>query len=90
MAYVEQHRAGVFADTPQEITRLVQRWLDPAENYLEQMAGNARRLARPNASGAIAKELHSLLDGTIMAQPGSKRWADRGHKPLPGMSENRR
>jgi 1,2-diacylglycerol 3-beta-galactosyltransferase len=90
VAYVEQHRVGVFAASPPEITRLVQHWLDPAENSLEQMARNARSLARPNASGAIATDLHGLLQGTNAAQPGSTQLVDRGRTALPGRSGNRR
>ncbi len=90
VGYVQQHRAGAFADTPQKITRLVLNWLDPAENSLEQMARNARALARPDASWAIAEELCGLLRETITAQPDPKPWADRGRILLPGRSGNRR
>jgi 1,2-diacylglycerol 3-beta-galactosyltransferase len=84
VAYVRQHGAGAFADTPSEIMGLVQHWLNPAENSLEQMARNARGLARPDASAAIAQELCSLLGDTIAAQPD----VDRGRKPLPGRPGN--
>jgi 1,2-diacylglycerol 3-beta-galactosyltransferase len=57
VAYVEEHQAGVYAETPQEIARLVRDWLDPSNHTLQRMAHNAARLARPDAALAIASRL---------------------------------
>lgn len=61
VTYVQEHRAGAYAETPQEIARLVLEWISPANNTLQEMAHNAARLARPQASLAIATKVCDLI-----------------------------
>jgi 1,2-diacylglycerol 3-beta-galactosyltransferase len=69
VTYVEQHHAGAYAETPQEIAQLVLSWMDPTNNTLQQMAHNAARLAKPKASLTIAKEVCALIQDHHPVQP---------------------
>ncbi len=60
VTYVQEHRAGAYSQTPQEIAELVLRWLDPENDLLQKMAVNASKLARPNASMLIAEKICGL------------------------------
>lgn len=61
VVYVQENGAGTYAEAPQDIASIVGEWLDPANQVLQQMANNATRLARPNASLDIAADVCSLL-----------------------------
>ncbi|MCA9981585.1 MAG: glycosyltransferase, partial [Anaerolineales bacterium] len=69
--YVQKHNAGAYAEEPEKIARLVQTWLDPQNDALNQMAANAARLARPKAALDIAHEASHLLEkkSTLSAPP---------------------
>jgi len=60
VTYVQEHRAGAYSQTPQEIAELVVRWLDPENDLLQKMVVNANKLGRPNASLLIAEKICSL------------------------------
>ncbi|MCB9419340.1 MAG: glycosyltransferase [Ardenticatenaceae bacterium] len=55
--YVLENNAGAYAEEPVEIARLINDWLHPQNDLLEQMKQNAARLARPQASLEIARLL---------------------------------
>lgn len=57
VTYVQEHGAGTYADTPTAIAQIVQAWLNPYNPVQYQMAENAARLARPQASLQIATDL---------------------------------
>jgi 1,2-diacylglycerol 3-beta-galactosyltransferase len=61
VAYAQEHQAGAYAETPDEIASLVLNWMDPDDNTLYQMARNARKLAKPEAALAIASTVCSLI-----------------------------
>lgn len=61
VTYVQEHQAGAYAETPAEIARLVAEWLEPDNPRLDEMADNAARLARPEASLKIAAKVCSLM-----------------------------
>lgn len=61
VAYVQEHQAGVLAEAPQDIARLVQEWMDPDNSVLQQMARNAAKLARPEAALTIAAQICNLI-----------------------------
>ena len=68
VTYVQEHSAGVYAETPEKIAQLVLTWFDPANNTLQLMAQKAAGLARPNASLIIAKRICSLMAETQPVQ----------------------
>ncbi len=57
VAYVQENGAGVYAETPADIANLIHGWQSPQNPALSQMAQNAARLARPQASLQIATDL---------------------------------
>jgi len=61
VTYVQKHQAGAYAETPQEIAKLVLSWMDPQNSTLQEMAQNAARLAKPEASLTIANRVCSLI-----------------------------
>lgn len=60
--YVEEHQAGAYTPSPQRIADMVAEWLTPGNTVLQEMARNAARLARPEASLAIARQICRLVD----------------------------
>jgi 1,2-diacylglycerol 3-beta-galactosyltransferase len=61
VAYVLKNNAGAYAETPAEIAQLAARWLEPENTTLPTMAANAARLARPQASLEIARQICGLI-----------------------------
>jgi 1,2-diacylglycerol 3-beta-galactosyltransferase len=63
VGYVVTQGAGVWAPRPQKVVAALRHWLgdeaDPC--VLQQMAANARRLARPNAAREIAQRVWALV-----------------------------
>lgn len=57
VAYIQEHGAGVYAESPIDIARLIRNWMTPNNTTLRRMAENATQLARPQASLGIATEL---------------------------------
>lgn len=57
VAYVQDNEAGVYAQNPLDVARLICDWMTPGNPTLQQMSRNAARLARPQASLQIADEL---------------------------------
>jgi 1,2-diacylglycerol 3-beta-galactosyltransferase len=54
-AYVVEHGVGQLAEEPEEIVSLLRKWLQPENGELNQMARNARRLARPETTLEVAR-----------------------------------
>jgi 1,2-diacylglycerol 3-beta-galactosyltransferase len=69
VVYVQKNQAGVYAGTPTEIAALVREWLNPHSPVLPDMARNAARLARPNASLTIAANICELIGHSRKIQP---------------------
>jgi 1,2-diacylglycerol 3-beta-galactosyltransferase len=69
VTYVTQNRAGAFAESPHSIAQTVREWLAPNSPALSELIYNASRLARPEASLAIATDLHRLLDVGVYISP---------------------
>lgn len=61
VAYVQAYKAGAYAESPREIADLILEWTAPDNNTLQQMAHNAAKLAKPEASLAIASKLCELV-----------------------------
>jgi 1,2-diacylglycerol 3-beta-galactosyltransferase len=59
--YVVDNGVGVFASEPAAIASQVSRWFGRDRGELQRMSGNARRLANPNSTENIVKELASLV-----------------------------
>lgn len=57
VAYVQDNGAGAYAEKPADIADMLRGWLSPQDSTLSQMAQNATRLARPQASLQIAADL---------------------------------
>jgi len=55
VAYVVDNRVGQLAEQPREIVSLLQKWLQLGNDELRQMAENARRLAKPEATLNVAR-----------------------------------
>jgi 1,2-diacylglycerol 3-beta-galactosyltransferase len=60
--YVLDNKAGAYAADPVEIAERVNAWTRPGNSALAEMMRNAERLARPNASLDIARELRCLVE----------------------------
>jgi 1,2-diacylglycerol 3-beta-galactosyltransferase len=54
-AYVVENGVGQLAEEPEEIVSLLRKWLQPENGELNQMARNARRLARPETTLEVAR-----------------------------------
>jgi 1,2-diacylglycerol 3-beta-galactosyltransferase len=61
ITYVQTHDAGLYAPTAQAVAALVKQWLGPDNGRLAELAGNAARLARPQAALDIAAEICRLI-----------------------------
>jgi 1,2-diacylglycerol 3-beta-galactosyltransferase len=61
ISYVEAHRAGVYAEAPETIAGLASGWFSPGNSALAEMAGQAARLAHPQAALSIATHACELL-----------------------------
>lgn len=61
VAYVQEHQAGAYAESPAEIAGLISEWLNPESTVLQQLARNAAQLARPEASLEIAVHICRLV-----------------------------
>lgn len=61
VTYVLQNEAGAYAESPAEIAQLTARWFEPGNSTLQTMAANAARLARPEASLEIARQICDLI-----------------------------
>lgn len=59
--YVQDHHAGIYAPQPEDIARIVSDWLTPGNAAFKATAGNAARLARPQAALKIAADLVSRV-----------------------------
>lgn len=59
--YVREHGAGAYAATTRGLTALIQDWLEAGNPLLQELARNASRLARPNASLDIARDICTFL-----------------------------
>lgn len=69
VSYIQAHQAGAYAETPEEIATLVSTWLTPGNSALAEMAGQAGRLARPEAALTIASQACELLAEEQSNQP---------------------
>eukprot|EP00270_Netrium_digitus_P012671 TRINITY_DN4144_c0_g1_i1.p1 TRINITY_DN4144_c0_g1~~TRINITY_DN4144_c0_g1_i1.p1 ORF type:complete len:617 (+),score=138.84 TRINITY_DN4144_c0_g1_i1:117-1967(+) len=58
--YVVENGAGKFCDKPKVIAKMVAEWFGPMASELKEMAGNALRLARPEAVFDIVRDLDAL------------------------------
>lgn len=58
IAYVTDHRAGVYQPDPAEIADLLADWLAPDNPTLSRMAQNAANLAAPQAALTIARHIY--------------------------------
>ena len=61
VTYVQEHGAGVYAETPAKIAELVSAWLAYPDDILRQKAQQSASLARPQASLTIAENVVSLI-----------------------------
>jgi 1,2-diacylglycerol 3-beta-galactosyltransferase len=61
VTYVQEHRAGLLAEKPQEIANLVREWMEPDNPSLQEMARNAAALAKPEAALTIARKVCDLI-----------------------------
>lgn len=59
--YVQDQHAGIYAPQPEDIARILSDWLTPGNAAFQAMAGNAARLARPQAVLDIAADLVSRV-----------------------------
>jgi 1,2-diacylglycerol 3-beta-galactosyltransferase len=67
---VEENAVGVYRSDPQQIARVVNNWLEPANPVLATMRARALALARPTAALEIARALSQLIwPGTATGQP---------------------
>ncbi len=64
VTYVQEHGAGVYAETPAKIAGLVLTWLAAPNDILRRMARQSASLAQPQASLTIAKKVCSLIGAT--------------------------
>lgn len=62
VTYVQERNAGILAEDPHEIGRLVRDWLGDYAPLLQQMTRNAASLARPQAVLDIARHMHDLIE----------------------------
>lgn len=60
VSFIEEAGAGVFAPTPQLVTRALTRWLCRPKEY-KQIVENARRISRPDSARAIAHAIGERL-----------------------------
>ena len=77
VTYVQEHHAGAYAETPAEIAHLISDWFMPNNPTLDEMTGNAARLARPEASLKIAAKVCSLIGNqtNLEVRSGKRRVA---------------
>ena len=61
ISYVQENRAGAYAEVPETIAGLVAGWFTPGNPTLAEMAGQAARLAHPQAALSIATHACELL-----------------------------
>src|SRR5688572_26031230 len=61
ISYVETHRAGAYAEAPETLAGLATGWFSPGNPTLAEMAGQAARLAHPQAALSIATHACELL-----------------------------
>jgi len=60
VTFIEEAGAGVFAPTPQLVTRALTRWICRPTEY-QQIVENARRVARPDSARTIAHAIGERL-----------------------------
>ena len=58
--YVQEYNAGLYVPNPEAIADLLLEWLQPGNPVLSQMAGNAAKLAHPDAALTIARRIYEL------------------------------
>jgi 1,2-diacylglycerol 3-beta-galactosyltransferase len=60
LPFVLEHAAGAYSEEPTEIAQIVANWFGPAAATRQQLAENARRLGRPQATLQIVESLAEL------------------------------
>ena len=73
VAYVQNHRVGAYADTPEDIARLLSGWFGPDPSILMDMAQNTQKLARPQASIDIARKVCEFAETGINSPEAQPR-----------------
>jgi 1,2-diacylglycerol 3-beta-galactosyltransferase len=74
--YVQEHQAGGYAETPQEIARLAAQWTAPGDTTLQTMAANASKLARPTAALDIAARIHQFMPDHLSSIEYNSRFSN--------------
>jgi 1,2-diacylglycerol 3-beta-galactosyltransferase len=60
VTFIEEAGAGIFAPTPQQVTRALTRWICRPKEY-QQIVENTRRIARPDSARTIARAIGERL-----------------------------
>lgn len=82
--YVLKHGLGVYTEEPAHIAEIIHGWFTDDRPVMDQFAANARRIARPQATFNICRDIVALLDDP--PHPIAEE-TTRGHssdKPLAG------
>jgi 1,2-diacylglycerol 3-beta-galactosyltransferase len=61
IAYIQEHRAGVYLEQPGEIAQVVLDWTSSQPSQLAELAHHAARLAYPGAAYRIANQVYDLI-----------------------------
>jgi 1,2-diacylglycerol 3-beta-galactosyltransferase len=72
VTFIEEGGAGVFAPTPQLVTRALTRWLCRPKEY-KQIVENARRIARPDSARTIAHAIGERLKLSPISRSRSRK-----------------
>lgn len=72
VTFIEEAGAGVFAPTPQLVTRALTRWLCRPKEY-KQIVENARRIARPDSARTIAHAIGEQLKLSPISRSRSRK-----------------
>jgi UDP-N-acetylglucosamine:LPS N-acetylglucosamine transferase len=62
VAFVEEHKAGVFCETSQDAEKTLEKWLDDQGKILQEIGKNAEKIGRPEAAGQIAEKAWDLIN----------------------------
>lgn len=72
--YVVQNGIGVFAPSPEGVSRALQKWLAEGPAGMQKRAQHARDLARPNAVFDIADEIWQYADFGMISTNRQQLW----------------
>lgn len=61
VAYVEEHKAGVFCKTPQKAKKTLEKWLENQGKILHEIGENAEKIGRPEAAEQITDIAWDLM-----------------------------